>query len=61
VNKDEKKGHSPVGLDPSHTLLTLVSEAFSYLLALLQELRRQPFYKALRDRVEEFVRRSGAD
>ena len=37
-----------------------MSEACSYLLALL-ELRRQPFDKALRDRVEESIRGSGAD
>jgi hypothetical protein len=60
VNKDKRKGHSPVGLGPSHTLLALVSEACSYLLTLL-ELRWQTFDKPLRDRVEESIRHSGAD
>src|SRR5215212_2373036 len=60
VNKDGRKGHSPVGFDPSHTLPILVGEACSYLFALL-ELRRQSFYKALRDRVVEFIHGSGPD
>src|SRR5215210_1439159 len=60
VNRGKMKGHSPVGLDPSRTLPTLVGEACSYPLALL-ELRRQSFDKALRDRVEESIRGSGAD
>jgi hypothetical protein len=60
VNKDGRKGLSPVGLDSSQTLPTLVGEVCSYLLALL-ELRRQTFDKALGDRVEEFIRGSGAD
>src|SRR5215216_6777668 len=62
VDKDKKEGPQPSWTqDPSHTLLTLVSEACSYLLALLEELRRQPVYKALRDRFVESIRRSEAD
>ena len=60
VNKVKKKGHSPVGLDPSHSSRPC-RRVSSYLWEELEELRMQPFEEALRDGRYEFIFRTQAE